>query len=226
VSVLAWHGCVNVRDVGGLPTSDGGTIADRALVRSDSVSQLRRGGWEALVEYGVRTIVDLRYDEEREDDPPRELDVEVVHVPLFGDRDADLGDELQRRIDAEPNLAEQYALFYGDWLERYPQGFASAIRAIAGAGPGGVLVHCLGGKDRTGVVVALALDVVGVPREAIGADYALTADALGQPGSAPPEAMEAVLRDVDGACGSSREYLRAGGASDAELDRLVERLVA
>ncbi|HEY6017128.1 MAG TPA: tyrosine-protein phosphatase, partial [Gaiellaceae bacterium] len=82
--VLAWDGCVNVRDLGGLPLEDGGETAYRVVVRSDSVRTLTDAGWEALAAYGVERVVDLRFEEELAEDPPRELDVEVVHVPLLG----------------------------------------------------------------------------------------------------------------------------------------------
>jgi protein tyrosine/serine phosphatase len=226
VTVLAWHGCMNVRDVGGLATADGRVTAHGALVRSDSVSQLRRAGWDALVAHGVRTIVDLRFAQERDDDPPRELDVEVVHAPLFGDTDADIHEALQRRIDAARGVTEQYRLFYGDWLERYPGGFATAVRAIANAAPGAVVVHCVGGKDRTGVVVALALEVAGVSRELIALDYEATERSFGEEGVAPAAGMDGVLDDLEQRHGGVRAYLRRGGASDAELDRLRERLLA
>ena len=62
---LLWDGCLNVRDLGGHPTEDGGETLFGAIVRADSLERLREAGWRALVEYGVRTIIDLRLDEER-----------------------------------------------------------------------------------------------------------------------------------------------------------------
>ena len=80
---LAWEGCLNVRDLGGHRTEDGGETSYGAIVRADSVHQLTEAGWEALVAYGIRTVVDLRGHHEREGDPPSELPVEVVHVPAM-----------------------------------------------------------------------------------------------------------------------------------------------
>ena len=80
---LAWDGLLNVRDLGGHPTEDGGETRFDSIVRADSVRQLSDKGWAALVDYGVKTIVDLRDDEELAADPPAELPVEVLHVPLF-----------------------------------------------------------------------------------------------------------------------------------------------
>ena len=80
---LVWDGCLNVRELGGLPTGDGGETRFGAVVRADSVRQLSDDGWQALVDHGIRTVVDLRGHDERAEDPPAELPVEVVHVPFF-----------------------------------------------------------------------------------------------------------------------------------------------
>jgi protein-tyrosine phosphatase len=86
---LLWDGCLNVRDLGGLPTADGRETRYGAVVRADSVSQLSDAGWRALVDYGVRMVLDLRGDHEREDDPPADLPVEVVHVPFMEANEAE-----------------------------------------------------------------------------------------------------------------------------------------
>src|SRR5919199_3968254 len=69
---LSWEGCLNVRDLGGHPTSDGGVTAYGAVVRADSLRSLTEAGWRAAVAYGIRTVVDLRGDHERADDVPGE----------------------------------------------------------------------------------------------------------------------------------------------------------
>src|SRR3954468_3123230 len=80
--VLDWDGCVNVRDLGGLPLADGGETAPRVLVRADDVARLSDDGWRALSDYGVARVVDLRWREE----PPYDRDgIEVVGVPLLGE---------------------------------------------------------------------------------------------------------------------------------------------
>ena len=81
---LRWDGCINVRDVGGLPTELGGVTRWRALVRADSVRTLTDVGWSSLLGYGVRTIIDLRTPEECERDPARHVPLEVVRVPIVG----------------------------------------------------------------------------------------------------------------------------------------------
>ena len=85
--VLTWEGCLNVRDLGGHVVEDGRTTRFGAVVRADSVRHLTPAGWRALVDYGVRTIVDLRRHDELERDPPLDVPVEVVHVPLQTEAD-------------------------------------------------------------------------------------------------------------------------------------------
>ena len=234
---------MNVRDLGGLPTEDGGETAFGAVVRADSIRQLSDGGWEALVEYGIRRVVDLRLHAELEADVPRELPVEVLHisvVPEFDSPDWQQIDAVRVRGDDVAATRNVYLEF----LERYRPRFTEAVRAVAGAPPGGVLVHCLGGKDRTGLVVALLLRLVGVGEYEIAADYALSGTYLAGANQAwidaaedeeerehrrriaatPPEAMRQVVLELERRYGSVADYLRAGGASDEELERARTRL--
>ena len=70
---LTWDGLLNVRDLGGHQTEDGGETRYGEVVRADSLHQLTEDGWQSVVDYGIRTVVDLRMDDEREGDPPPEL---------------------------------------------------------------------------------------------------------------------------------------------------------
>ena len=79
---LTWDGCFNARDLGGLPTTDGGTTRWSAVVRSDHLDHLTAAGWAALEAHGIRTIIDLRNDEERPaDSAPRAAGITTVHGP-------------------------------------------------------------------------------------------------------------------------------------------------
>lgn len=215
--VLAWDGCVNVRDLGGLPTESGGETRRRSIVRADNVRRLSDAGWDALVAYGVRTVIDLRAEEELADDPPREPTVTVVRVALMGEDDSRYIAELAGRIDGLP-LREQYRVWYLDTLERHAEAVVRALAAVADAPEGGVLVHCAGGKDRTGLVAALLLRLVGVPAAAVAEDYAATE------GEAPREAMADVLAELERRHGSVEEYLRDGGLDESRVARLRELL--
>jgi protein-tyrosine phosphatase len=178
---LVWDGCLNVRDLGGLPTADGGETRFGAVVRADSVSQLSDEGWRALVEYGIRTVLDLRGDHEREDDPPADLPVEVVHVPFMEASDAEweeIAEELEVAAAAAPDVETATREAYLIFLERFQANVAAAVRAVAHAAEGGVVVHCVGGKDRTGLLSAFLLHLAGVADEEIVADHALSEERL------------------------------------------------
>lgn len=239
---LQWDGCVNVRDLGGLPTRDGETRRG-AVVRSDNARRLSDAGWRALLEHGVRTVIDLRWDEERAEDPPRDVPIESVHVSLFGNLDQDYFRELDGRIavlDAPARVEASYV----DLLERYAEHFATAIAAVADAGEGGVVIHCAAGKDRTGLISAMLLDLAGVPAEAIAADYAESEENLAELlekwvaeapdeqersrrvalSSTPYDAMLGVLRHLEERHGGVRGFLRRAGLDDATIDRAAARL--
>ena len=242
---LIWDGCANVRELGGHPTLAGGSTRFGSIVRADLIRRLSDSGWQALVDHGVRTIVDLRFQEELDADPPAELPVDVVHISLLGTIDEEYGTELDALARSAGSVADGTKAVYLEFLERFRSNFAAAIRAVANAPEGGVLVHCAGGKDRTGLVVALLLELAGVPREEIAADYAISEPNLAERTAAwlaqasdddereriariaacPPEAMLGVLDELDRRYGGVREYLRAAGLTDDELDRAGARLI-
>ena len=91
---LEWDGCLNVRDLGGVPLEAGGITRYGALVRADNIRKLSDAGWRALAGHGVVRIVDLRWPEELDEDPPRDVHVEVVHVSLLGEFDVDYEDDV------------------------------------------------------------------------------------------------------------------------------------
>ncbi len=241
---LAWEGCANVRDLGGHPTEDGRATRFGAVVRADSVRRLSDAGWRDLVEHGINTIVDLRFHDELEADPPAELPVDVVHISLLGVLDLAYWAEMDAIAAAAPSVAEGTRLVYLDSLERNRSHFGEVFKAIAAAPEGGILLHCQGGKDRTGLVVALLLSLAGVPRDEVARDYAVSERNLAERqaqweaeaedddelerrrriGACPPEAMLGVLAELERRYGSVRAYLREAGAAEEELDRVAARL--
>jgi hypothetical protein len=209
-----------------LPLEGGGETAFRVAVRADSIRSLTDAGWQSLVDYGVRKAVDLRSPFDAAGDPPGDLPIEIIRIPV---------DSNAVPIVAEwPSMQEAYA----GLLNRYDEEFASAVTTIARSDDP-VVVHCLVGRDRTGLVCGLMLRLAGVELDAIAADHARSDDYLEpwwQPwhDAAPDEetrerrmrvttmadgAMADVLADID-----ARGYLLDGGADEAELDRLVTRL--
>jgi len=241
---LDWDGCLNVRDLGGHRAEDGGETHYGAVVRADSIRQLTDEGWAAAVDYGVRTIVDLRMDVELEADPPAELPVDVVHVPIFQNDNEEAFAEVEAAATSAPDYAAATREVYLVFLERFRDNVAGALAAVARAPEGAVVVHCMGGKDRTGLVTALLLRLAGVDNEQIAADYALSEERL-QPRHAawleeagteaererirriaatPAESMVGVLVELERRYGSVEAYLRAGGLTDEDLRLVRDRL--
>lgn len=216
---LRWDGCVNVRDLGGLPTPDGPT-AFGAFVRSDNARRLTDDGWRAAWEYGIRTVVDLRSDPECSADPPDRPGFAHVRLSLFDtfDSDMDYRARVQERI-AGLDAAGRYRALYRQALDVDAAQVARALAVLADA-EGGVLVHCLGGKDRTGLLAALVLGLAGVPIEAVDDDYVLSETYLPPPADTPRGVMDEVLRGL----GDVRAYLRSAGVSERRLDRVVAKL--
>jgi protein-tyrosine phosphatase len=194
----------------------------------------------------VTRIVDLRWPEELAEDQPRDVDIEVVHVSVLGDLfDADYVAELDEHLESVDDVADHYAWSYLDFLERYRDRFGRAVAAIADA-DGPVVVHCMGGKDRTGLVAALLLRLAGVDKETIGHDYSLSSANLA-PATAewiesaaddverrkrrklsdtPAIGMVRVIEEIETRYGDVASYLLAAGLSPTQLERLRERLVA
>ena len=244
---LAWEGCLNVRDLGGLPTEDGGETRYGRVIRADSIRQLTDAGWEAVAAYGVRTVVDLRGGYELRDDPPGELPLQVVHVP-FMEADEDEWDAIVPEIEAAAAAAPDATVATRDvyliFLDHWRHNAAAGVRAVAQAPEGGVVVHCVGGKDRTGLLCAFLLHLAGVGIEDIAADYALSEERL-RPrheqwlaeaeteaererlrriSRTPAEAMVGVFAELEHRHGGATEFLRGSGLSAEELELARARL--
>lgn len=241
---LPWDACYNIRDVGGYATADGGRIRWGALVRADNLCRLSPVGQAALIDHGVRTIIDLRSPSELARAPhpfasPQDEHGALVyqHLALLDEADQAGVD----RIDAASSVGEMYTLM----IEQYPARIATIIQAVARASEGGVLVHCFAGKDRTGIVIALLLAVAGAEPATIVADYAesdnylqpLYAEVLDSLAhdpprhrqlasllASPPAAMQMALAHLDTNYGSPEGYLQAIGVDQQDLELLRQRL--
>jgi protein-tyrosine phosphatase len=189
---VAWinlEGAVNVRDLGGLSTDGPSRTRFGRLIRADNLQDLSPSDVIRLVdEVGVRTVIDLRSGSEVRSEGPGPLrkvhDVRHLHLSVIPESDGmtdaasdALAVNLRRAIERDPSDVQ--LAFYLGYLEDRPDNIVGALRAIADA-PGAALVHCAAGKDRTGVVVALALTVAGVARDLVIADYAATGERIEQ----------------------------------------------
>jgi protein-tyrosine phosphatase len=232
---LDWEGCANARDLGGLPTADGRRTRRGVVVRADALDHLTDAGWASLWAHGVRTVVDLRNDDELAADRVARPDgLATVRVPLDGTDD----EEFWARWASGPQFGTP--LYYGPHLQRMPERSAAAVRAIARARAGGVVFHCGLGRDRTGLVAMLVLALAGVAPADIAADYELSSDRvapalarlgrdddsaalarfLAERGTTGAGAILATLEAVDVAA-----RLRAGGLTDGDVAALRARLV-
>jgi protein-tyrosine phosphatase len=243
---LSWEGCVNVRDLGGLPVEGGGTTRFGRVIRADNVHRLSPRGWEDLRAYGVRRIVDLRFVRERDDEQPPPSGLEVFPISLFGDHDPAEAEREEAVLREATDEVSAIELFYTSTLQgRRPQ-VAAALEAVAQAREGAVVVHCFVGKDRTGIVSALLLRLAGVSAETVAADYALSGPVVGplvddwiaaaedeqerafrrRVTAAPAEALLRVLRWIETEWGGEERYVREAGVSAGDVTRLRARLLA
>ncbi len=178
-------GAVNVRDLGDLPTEDGQKTARARLLRADNLQELTAADVAKLVrDIGVTTVVDLRSSNELAAAGPAPLDAVagVRHarhpvLPEVGSNTDMAAAALLTRRDQDDSRYPRDPIsgHYLGYLEDRPAQVVGALRSIA-CSRGAALVHCAAGKDRTGVVVALALTVAGVPPQAVVSDYAASGE--------------------------------------------------
>jgi len=219
---LPLDGALNLRDVGGYRTIDGRRTRWRTLLRSDSLHRLSTTAQAELVAYGVRSVVDLRRPAEAAADPcmfagaqvPRYVQLPMGNDPLVLDVGASSEDF---------SVAEVYRLAAAPRQEPLRQ--VMAFLAAPGSLP--AVVHCTAGRDRTGLVIALALAVAGVPSDAIARDYALSRRYLGDDRlRCSALVMLETLAWIEDTYGGVSAYLGAAGVLATELARLREVLTA
>jgi protein-tyrosine phosphatase len=241
---IALDGAVNAR-----------AVVPGVLLRADNLQSLSARDVRLLIEeQGLEVVLDLRTDVEVELEGPGPLTAEravrIEHRSLYpdsgGNTDLDI-DTVKPWWSADEDAAPDeppIVRAYMSYLRRRPDSVAGSVRTIAGA-DGAVLVHCAAGKDRTGVVVALALDAAGVDRDAVIADYLATRERIeaimarlfssstyraelegydAQRHAPVPGTMERLFELVDERFGGSVAWLTAHGLDERDLERLRHRL--
>lgn len=229
----------NFRDLGGYRTSDGRMLRWGRLYRSDSLAKLRGADWDLFLTLGVRTVIDLRYPWEIEAKGRVPEAAGLAYVNLSVEHRPYDQAEIDPGLDPWRYLADRYAEVALDGADELRQ----ALEVIA-SGDAPQVFHCASGKDRTGLLAALVLALLGVEEDVIAADFALTelaTDRLiadwkaGHPdrplnwpgyGRAPEEIMRLFLADLTTTHGSVRDYaVKQLGVDDSLIDRLRTQLL-
>jgi protein-tyrosine phosphatase len=232
---LPLAGARNFRDLGGYPIR-GGELAWGQVYRSDRLTDLTDDDVAALLQRGLRTVIDLRTSAEASRYGPGRLSghVERLHLSLL-----------------TPQLALRPTLAYADWAAAAVEPLSILFdRMVGDTDPFPLVFHCSVGKDRTGIVAALLLSALGAPREVIVDDYALTrqyfdptSQGIGKwrrrvlrhfPGvpqdrarqllDAAPETMDSFLDELSQRFGSIEGFLDSVGLRAPERARLQQRL--
>ncbi|MFD3662409.1 tyrosine-protein phosphatase [Streptomyces sp. NPDC058659] len=177
------QGAVNVRDLGGYRTYDGGRVRQGLAYRGDHLGKLTAADLTTLAGLGLGTVVDLRIPLEVRYDGADRLPAGTVPVArpvtdngLFGQLTAAIGsrdpvrqEEMLGGGRAAAFMSDVYRTFVTDAANR--AAFAANLRDLADPARGPLLFHCTSGKDRTGWTGYLLLTLLGVPTTAARADY-------------------------------------------------------
>ncbi len=235
-------GAFNFRDLGGYPTANGGVTRWGRLFRSDTLHELTAADVEVLRSLGLATIIDLRTSRELERTgrgPMASEPVAFRHLSVIRDAEGE--------ATAAPALpGEELSTRYLWYLESGREPLVEALSLVSDPGHLPLVFHCAAGKDRTGVLAALVLDLLGVEPEVIVADYVITAgrmdliltryrsdpDVAARMADVPAyrfaveaDTMERFLAGLHEQYGGARAWATASGVDPARLDRMADLLL-
>lgn len=245
---LPMTGAENIRDLGGLPLSSGGQTRSGVLFRGDTLQELTEEDVALLRSLGLRTVIDLRtpLEADREGRGPLANEpIAYVNLPFMPDEQMMRGRDVAQDLVVAERRETDRVQHYLNYLRHAGDRVVGAVKVMAAPDGPPALFHCAAGKDRTGVLAAMVLDSVGVDREAIIADFALTNERLERIGtrlrrmdtyanytgkltlgdmSADPVTMHDVLATLDLEDGGAAGWLLEHGLGKDELDNLKAAL--
>ena len=243
---LDLEGSYNVRDLGGYPGENGRKTRWEMFLRSGSMHRMTPRAQSALIDLGVRTVIDLRTTREVQERPNVFADGSMVayyHLNMIGDDPLDESSVAEATGEPAETIVHSYCIF----LDQRQTKIGQILHALSRDGAQPVVFHCAGGKDRTGIISALILGIAEVPLHLIAQDYALSARFLldryfaeeAPPGISaanftwrdferafcPADAMLTVLKylqqEYDGVLG----YAKTVGLSDDEITTLRDKIL-
>ena len=178
------EGAFNFRDFGGYKIQNGTNIKTGLLYRSESLARLTNNDLKVIESLGIKVVCDLRAHDEVRKEPdriPNNSGLKSVHIPMKSKRHYELSliprifaliSGKARKIDFEKVLIDIYQEFVTDFTDE----FSSILKLISDSNNLPILIHCKGGKDRTGFACALIQLILDVPMELVEQDYLLTND--------------------------------------------------
>jgi len=232
-------GAANVRDLGGYRTQEGQETAWHRVLRADSLHKLTAEDKQTLRDLDVRHIIDLRFEQELAKAPNVFADDSEIKYDSVSLVTGNMGISIE-------HLPKSLAEMYIGMIDESQDAIRKVLQIIASVHGGAVLYHCTAGKDRTGVISALLLGLVGVSKDVIAADYALTAARLESIMPAlrahrpaelsveqyevligvEPQAMLDTLNYLDTKYNGTEAYLRTIGVTENEIEALKCRMTA
>ncbi len=240
--LLPLSGAFNFRDLGGYVGRDGRVTRWGTLFRSDTLHELTETDVALLRSLGLVTVIDLRTSRELERTGRGPLAPEPVafrHLSLIRDGEGEA-------MAAPGLLGEELSERYLWYLDVGRESLVDALALVSEPASLPLVFHCAAGKDRTGVLAALVLDILDVADEVIVADYLITAGRMElilgryrsdpllaeRMASVPPsrfgveaETMVRFLGQLDARFGGARAWAVAAGVPPEALDRMAELLL-
>ncbi len=241
-------GAENIRDLGGLPLKSGGETRHGVFLRADTLQELTDDDVALFRKIGLRTIIDLRTPMEAESEgrgPLASEPIAYLNLPFIPDELLVPGHDKARDIIVAERRETDRVEHYLNYLRYAGDRVVAALRAMAAVDGPPAVFHCAAGKDRTGVLAAILLDAVGVERDAIITDFAMSNERLDRIAGrlrrmptyanytgtlatrdmgSDPETMTDVLGYLDEQHGGAAGWMLSAGLAEGELQSLQAAL--